>query len=74
LGERPDLTIIDERDVLDDGYRTMNNAIASYFGERPVYVVLPDWERRNVTDRWVLSTVPTLPGFTRLLLVEGPAQ
>ncbi|MEO6578477.1 MAG: DUF2723 domain-containing protein, partial [Candidatus Limnocylindria bacterium] len=67
LGERPDLTIIDERDVLDDGYRTMNNAIASYFGERPVYVVLPDWERRNVTQRWELSTVPTLPGFTRLL-------
>jgi hypothetical protein len=73
LGERPDLTIIDERDVLDDGYRTMNNAIRAYFGKRPVYVVLPEWERRNVTERWQMSTVPTLPGFTRLLLVEGPA-
>jgi len=73
LGERPDLTIIDERDVLDDGYRTMNNAIRANFGRRPVYVVLPEWERRNVTEAWELSTVPTLPGFTRLLLVEGPA-
>ena len=73
LGERPDLTIIDERDVLDEGYRTMNNAIRAHFGRRPVYVVLPEWERRNVTERWEMSTVPTLPGFTRLLLVEGPA-
>ena len=72
LGERPDLTIIDERDILDDGYRTMNNAIRAHFGERPVYVVLPEWERRNVTERWEWSTVGTLPGFTRLLLIEGP--
>ena len=72
LGERPDLTIIDERDILDDGYRTMNNAIRAHFGRRAVYVVLPDWERRAVTERWELSTVDTLPGFTRLLLVEGP--
>ncbi len=72
LGERPDLTIIDERDILDDGYRTMNNAIRAHFGRRPVYVVLPDWERRAVMARWELSTVNTLRGFTRLLLVEGP--
>ncbi|MDQ4035783.1 MAG: DUF2723 domain-containing protein [Chloroflexota bacterium] len=73
LGERPDITIIDERDILDDGYRTMNNAIRAHYGERPVYVVLPDWERRRVNERWEMSTVPTLPGFTRLLLIEGPA-
>ncbi len=72
LGERPDVTIIDERDVLDDGYRTMNNAIRAHFGQRPVYVVLPEWEREAVTERWNLSTVDTRPGFTRLLLVEGP--
>jgi hypothetical protein len=73
LHERPDVTIIDERDILDDGYRTMNNAIRAHFGRRPVYVVLPDWERANVTEQWELSTQPTLPGFTRLLLIEGPA-
>jgi len=73
LGERPDVTIIDERNILDDGYRTMNNAIRAHFGRRPVYVVLPNWEFENVTERWEMSIVPTLPGFTRLLLVEGPA-
>ncbi len=73
LHERPDVTIIDERDILDDGYRTMNNAIRAHFGRRPVYVVLPDWERANVTEQWELSTLPTLPGFTRLLRIEGPA-
>ncbi|MGI8998988.1 MAG: glycosyltransferase family 117 protein [Candidatus Limnocylindria bacterium] len=73
LGERPDVTIIDERDILDEGYRTMNNAIGAHFGRRPVYVVLPSWERELVTARWEMSTLPTLPGFTRLLLVEGPS-
>jgi hypothetical protein len=73
LGERPDVTIIDERNILDDGYRTMNNAIRAHFGRRPVYVVLPGWELENVTERWELTTMPTLPGFSRLLRVEGPA-
>jgi hypothetical protein len=72
LGERPDLTIIDERDILDDGYRTMTNAIRAHFGDRPVYVVPPDWEYRTIIERWDTSTVATLPGFTRLLLIEGP--
>jgi hypothetical protein len=72
LGKRPDITIIDERDILDDGYRTMSNAIRAHFGRRPVYVVLPEWEREAVTERWELSTVETYPGFTRLLVVEGP--
>ncbi len=73
LGERPDVTILDERNIIDEGYRTMNNAIRLHYRERPVYVVLPEWERRNVMDRWELRTIPTMPGFTRLLLVEGPA-
>ncbi|MGH2418229.1 MAG: glycosyltransferase family 117 protein, partial [Candidatus Limnocylindria bacterium] len=72
LGQRPDVTIIDERDLLDEGYRTMSNAIRAHYGRRPVYIVLPDWERRAVTERWELSTVDTLPGYTRLLRVEGP--
>jgi hypothetical protein len=71
LGERPDLTIIDERDILDDGYRTMSNAIRAHFGDRPVYVVPPEWEYRTITERWETTTVATVPGFTRLLLIEG---
>ncbi len=71
LGERPDVTIIDERDILDDGYRTMHNAIRAYFGSRPVYVVPPHWEYERIVDRWRTSTVSTYPGYTDLLLIEG---
>jgi hypothetical protein len=71
LGERPDVTIIDERKILDDGYRTMRNAIRSFFGERPVYVVPPDWEYRRLTRQWETRTVNTYPGYTDLLFIEG---
>jgi hypothetical protein len=71
LGERPDVTIIDERDILDDGYRTMHNAIRAYFGTRPVYVVPPHWEYERIVDRWRTETVSTYPGYTDLLMIEG---
>jgi len=74
LGERPDVTIIDERNILDDGYRTMRNAIRSYFGERPVYVVPPHWEYERLTDQWQTRTVSTYPGYTDLLYIEGIRQ
>jgi hypothetical protein len=71
LGERPDVTIIDERNILDDGYRTMRNAIRSFYGERPVYVVPPDWEYRTLTTDWETRTVSTYPGYTDLLYIEA---
>jgi len=74
LGERPDITIIDERNILDDGYRTMARAIREHEGRRPVYVVPPDWEYAQITDRWRTRTVSTYPGYTDLLLIEGPAS
>ncbi|MDQ2690012.1 MAG: DUF2723 domain-containing protein [Chloroflexota bacterium] len=74
LGERPDVTIIDERNILDDGYRTMRNAIRSFFGERPVYVVPPDWEYVRLTRQWETRTVNTYPGYTDLLYIEGINQ
>jgi len=71
LGERPDVTIIDERTILDEGYRTMDNAIRTFFGERPVYVVPPDWEYRRLTRNWETRTVNTYPGYTDLLYIEA---
>lgn len=71
LGERPDVTIIDGRNLLDDGYRTMHNAIRTFFGERPVFVVPPDWEYRRLTRAWHTRTVNTYPGYTDLLYIEG---
>ena len=73
LGERPDITIIDDRNILDDGYRTMTRAVQAHLGRRPVYVVPPDWEYRRITEEWQTRTVSTFPGYTDLLLIEGPA-
>jgi 4-amino-4-deoxy-L-arabinose transferase-like glycosyltransferase len=74
LGERPDVTIIDERNILDDGYRTMRNAIRTFYGERPVFVVPPDWDYRRITDVWETRTVSTYPGYIDLLSIEGLRQ
>jgi hypothetical protein len=74
LGERPDVTIIDERNILDDGYRTMDNAIQSHIGRRPVFVVPPHWEWDELADEWEYRTVSTYPGYTDLLLIEGRRQ
>jgi MFS family permease len=71
LGERPDITIIDERNILDDGYRTMDRAIVTFFRTRPVYVVPPHWERDNILATWDTLTVATYPGYLDLLLIEG---
>ena len=72
LGARPDITIIDDRDILDDGYRTMGRAIERHLGRRPVFVVPPDWEYRRITDAWDTTTVDTYAGYTDLLFIEGP--
>jgi hypothetical protein len=71
LGERPDVTIIDERNILDDGYRTIDRAIATFLRSRPVYVVPPHWERARILDTWETRTIATYPGYLDLLLIEG---
>ena len=67
LGERPDVTIIDERNILDDGYGTIDVAIDAFLGKRPVYVVPPDWERDRIVDAHSTEWVPTIPLFSSLL-------
>jgi hypothetical protein len=71
LGARPDITIIDERNILDDGYRTMTRAINAFLGERPVYVVPPHWNRQELLRRWETTTIQTYPGYTEVLRIEG---
>ena len=71
LGERPDITIIDERNILDDGYHTIDRAIATFVRSRPVYVVPPHWERENILDTWETRTIATYPGYLDLFLIEG---
>jgi hypothetical protein len=72
LDERPDVKIIDERNILDDGYGTIDAAIQTFLGRRPVYVVPPFWEVERITRNWETATVATYPGYTDLLRIEGP--
>ena len=74
LGARPDVTIIDERNILDDGYRTMNRAIAAHIDRRPVFVVPPTWEYQLIVRDWMTRSVPTYPGYSELLQIEGRRQ
>ncbi|MFN2484552.1 MAG: DUF2723 domain-containing protein [Candidatus Limnocylindria bacterium] len=69
LGERPDVKIIDDRNILDDGYGDVPGAIDAFLGDRPVYVVANDFTARLVRDRYVTESVGTYPGYTDLLLV-----
>jgi transmembrane protein TMEM260 (protein O-mannosyltransferase) len=71
LGERPDITIIDERNILDRGYGTIDAAIERFLPYRPVYLVPPYWELDHLVALWETETIPTYPGYTNLLRVEG---
>jgi hypothetical protein len=59
LGERPDVTIIDERNIIDDGYGTIDGAIHAFLGRRPVYVLPPDWEVQQILVGYPTRSVPT---------------
>jgi Protein of unknown function (DUF2723) len=74
LGERPDVTIIDERNILDDGYRTMHNAIEAHLGRRPVFVVPPVWEYDQLIRDWQTTSIATYPGYSEILHIEALRQ
>ena len=71
LGDRPDITILDERNILDDGYGTIDGAIERFLDYRPVFVVPPFWELDQILANWQTRTIATYPGYTDLLLIEG---
>ena len=62
-GQRPDMTIIDDRDVLDDGLGDLGDVIAGYLDqERPVYLIRLDDDLPPYHERFELEEVPDLPG------------
>ena len=70
LGERPDVKIIDERNILDDGYGDIDTAIRVFLGRRPVYVVPPTWDVDRLRGIFRTETVPTYAGYTALLRIR----
>jgi hypothetical protein len=69
-GDRPDVKIIDERNILDDGYGTVETAIRVFLGRRPVYVVPTDWDVDRLRLLFDTEDVDTLRGYTALLHVK----
>ncbi|MGD8486629.1 MAG: DUF2723 domain-containing protein [Chloroflexota bacterium] len=60
-GRRPDVTIIDDRDVLDDGYGTVQAAVEAFLGERPVYIIRLDRDLDALAQRYRLTRVGGIP-------------
>ena len=74
LGARPDVKIIDERNIVDHGYGTIAGAVRAYRGARPVYLVPPHWERDWILERWPTETVATYAGYSELLRIKEPGE
>ncbi len=55
---REDVTIIDDRDVLDDGLGSVEAAIDRYLDERPVYLIRLDQDLNAIRERYELELVP----------------
>ena len=70
LGERPDIKIVDERNILDDGYGDLYGAIDAFLGERPVYVVPADGSGASLAGRYEFETVETAPGYTNMFHIK----
>ncbi len=68
---RPDILVIDDRDVLDDGYGTAEGAVDAHLGRRPVYVVRLEADLARMAERYQLSRVDGVPGPGDLYRVVG---
>jgi hypothetical protein len=70
-GRRPDILIIDDRDVLDDGYGTASGAIDRWLPERPVYLIRLARDLPPFVERYVLERVDGVPSPGDLYRVVG---
>jgi len=70
-GRRDDIVIVDDRDVLDDGYGSAEAAIDHFLGQRPVYVVRLDRDLPRLHELYVLERVADVPSPGDLYRVMG---
>ncbi|MEA2630220.1 MAG: hypothetical protein QOE66_439, partial [Chloroflexota bacterium] len=59
-GRRPDLTIIDDRTILDENLGAVSDAIDRYLGTRPVFVIRLQADMDTLAQRYELLDVPDL--------------
>jgi hypothetical protein len=70
-GRRDDILILDDRDVLDDGFGRVENAIDHFLGQRPVYIVRLEQDLPALAERYELEHVATVPSPGDLYRVLG---
>jgi hypothetical protein len=54
-GRRPDITVVDDRDLLDENLGTVDDLIEANIGRRPVFVLRAGVEILDLAHRWVLE-------------------
>ena len=72
LGERPDVSVVDDRDLLDEGLASVDDVIRSNVGSRPVYLVRQPADMSALEAAWILEIVPDPYGIQPLYRVVGP--
>jgi 4-amino-4-deoxy-L-arabinose transferase-like glycosyltransferase len=69
-GRRPDLTIIDDRDILDDGWADVDSVIDAHLGDVPVYVIRHDEELEELRERYELELELGVPMRMHRVIAE----
>lgn len=64
---RPDVEIVDDRDLLDDGYETVPNAVAHFEAlHRPIFLIRQPGDIASLEYRYHLVEHDTIPGYSPL--------
>ena len=61
-GWRPDVTIIDDRTILDQDLGSAKQVVADYIGERPVFLIRLPADYAQFEDIYSLETLPGVVG------------
>jgi hypothetical protein len=72
LGERPDVSVIDDRTRLDENLGSVDDVIRADLGTRPVYLVRRGEDLPDLEQRWQVEPVLDPGGLQTLLRVVGP--
>jgi hypothetical protein len=67
---RPDVTIIDDRTMLDQNLGDAQQVLDSYIGKRPLYLIRVPGDLPRYQQRYVLKAVPNVAGAA-VYEVEG---
>jgi 4-amino-4-deoxy-L-arabinose transferase-like glycosyltransferase len=71
-GRRPDVMVIDDRDILDDGYGDTAAVVDAFLGERPVYVIRNERGVAALMEEYLLAPVAGVPVELYRVLATRP--